>query len=46
MCSSLQNGQSSLILAFQNGHIEVVNMLISAGAKVDLPNKVRTTNPF
>ena len=46
MCSSLQDGQSWLILAFQNGHIEVVDMLISAGAKVGLLNKVRTTKPF
>ena len=43
MCSSLQDELSSLMLASQNGHIEVLRMLLSAGAKVDLQNKVSTT---
>ena len=45
MCSSLQDELSSLMLASQNGHIEVLRTLLSAGAKVDLQNKVSTTSP-
>ena len=37
---SLQDGQSSLMLASKKGHVKVVEMLISAGAKVDLQDKV------
>ena len=44
MCSFLQDGQSSLMFASHNEHIEVVRMLLSAGAKVDLPNKVSITS--
>ena len=43
--SSLQVGQSSLMLAFQNGHHEVVKVLLSAGAKVDLQDVVSTYRP-
>ena len=45
MCSSLQDGQSSLMFASQNGHIEVVRMLLSADAKLDIQDEVSTTNP-
>ena len=45
MCSFFQDGQSSLMLASQNGWNVVVRMLLSAGAKVDLQNKVSTTQP-
>ena len=38
-------GGVALMLASQNGHIEVLRTLLSAGAKVDLQNKVRTTSP-
>ena len=37
---SLQYGQSSLMLASMNGHVEVVEMLLSKGAQVDLQDKV------
>ena len=40
MCSSLQDGQSPLMFASQNGHIEIVRILLSASAKVDLQNEV------
>ena len=33
---SLQDGHSSLMLASKNGHVEVVEMLLSKGAQVDL----------
>ena len=45
MFSSVQVGQSSLMLASQNGHNEVVKVLLSAGAKVDLQDQVSTTSP-
>ena len=44
MCSSIQDGQSSLMFASENAHIEVVRMLISAGAKVDLQGEVSITS--
>ena len=37
---SLQDGQSSLMWASKNGHVEVVEMLLSKGAQVDLQDKV------
>ena len=40
MFSSPQDGQSSLMFASQNGHSKVVRILLTAGAKVDLQNKV------
>ena len=46
MFSSPQHGRSSLMFASQNGHNEVVRMLLSASAKVDLQNKVSTTSLF
>ena len=45
MFSSLQDRISSLMAASYNGHHEVVKMLLSAGAKVDLKNLVSTTSP-
>ena len=35
-----QSGSSSLVLAAQNGHINVVRMLLEGKANVDLQNKV------
>ena len=32
------------MVASQNGHVEVVNMLLQHGARVDLQNKVYTYN--
>ena len=48
MCSSLQDGLSSLMLASRNCHHEVVKKLLStaAGAQIDLLNKVSTTSPL
>ena len=37
----LQDGWSALILAIHKGHSAVADKLISAGAKLDLQNKVR-----
>ena len=37
---SCQDGVSSLMLASQNGHVEVVDKLLQRGAKVDLITKV------
>ena len=37
---SLQDGCSSLMLASVNVHVEVVKMLLSKGAQVDLKDKV------
>ena len=45
ICSSLQLGLSSLMVASLNGHEEVVRMLLSAGAKPDLQDKVSSTSP-
>ena len=44
MRSSLQDGQSSLMLASQNGCNEVVTMLLSARAKVNLQKIVSTSS--
>ena len=44
--SSLQDGQSSLMIASQNGHNGVVRMLLSAGAKVDLQDEVSILRPY
>ena len=45
LCSSHQNGRSSLMRASENGHEEVVRMLLSAGANVDLQDEVSITSP-
>ena len=37
---SSQNGVSSLMLASQNGHVEVVDKLLQHGATVDLKENV------
>ena len=44
--SSLQEGKSSLMLACENGHEDVVRILLSAGAQVDLLDKVSNPSPF
>ena len=36
-----QDGWSALMLASDSGHTDVVQLLLSSGAKVDLQNKVR-----
>ena len=47
MCSSLQYGWSSLMKASEKGHNEIVRILLSSGAKVDLTNQVSaTTRPI
>ena len=38
---SPQNGQTALMLAGNSGHTDVVQLLLSSGAKIDLQNKVR-----
>ena len=38
--SSLQSGKTALMMASKNGHDEVVRMLVSAGAQVNLQDKV------
>ena len=38
---SPQNGQSALMLATNSGHTDVVQLLLSSGAKIDMQNKVR-----
>ena len=43
--SSLQNGESSLMMACEKGHAEVVKMLLSAGAHVNDQDKVSNTSP-
>ena len=43
--SSLQNGYSSLMWACENGHAEVVRILVSAGTHVNDQNKVSNTSP-
>ena len=44
--SSSQDGRSALMFACKNGRNEVVRNLLSAGAIVDLQNKVSTISPF
>ena len=41
---SPQDCQTALMLASYSGHTEVVQLLLSSGAKVDLQNKVRHIN--
>ena len=36
-----QNGQTALMLASDGGHIDVVQLLLSSGAQVDLQDEVR-----
>ena len=43
--SSLQDGWSSLMWACENGHAEVVRILVSAGAHVNDQSKVSSTSP-
>ena len=43
--SSLQNGNSSLMMACRNGHAEVVKILVSAGAHVNYQDRVSSTSP-
>ena len=43
--SSLQDGWSSLMLACCNGDVEVVRILVSAGAQVNLQDEVSSTSP-
>ena len=43
--SSLQDGTSSLMLACRLGHVEVVRILVSAGAHVNDQDKVSSTSP-
>jgi ankyrin repeat protein len=38
---ALQDGSTALALAAHNGHTEVVEQLLAAGAAVDAVNKVR-----
>ena len=38
---SPQNGQSALMLAGNSSHTDVVQLLLSSGAKIDMQNKVR-----
>ena len=37
----LQDGWTALMLASDSGHTDIVQLLLSSGAKVDLQNKVR-----
>ena len=37
---SLQDGDTPLILASQEGHKDIVEVLLKYGAEMDLPNKV------
>ena len=41
--SSLQDGVTALLMASQNGHEEVVRLLLQSGAK-DMPDNVRMFN--
>ena len=42
LCSFVtQDGWTALMLASNSGHTDVVQLLLSSGAKVDLQNKVR-----
>ena len=38
--SCLQNGLAAMMLAAQNGHVEVVDRLLAAGADKDAQDKV------
>ena len=41
--SSLQDGDTALLMASQDGHEEVVRQLLQSGAK-DMPDNVRICN--
>ena len=43
--SSLQYGKSELMRACENGHAEVVRMLLSAGAHINDQYEVSNTSP-
>ena len=43
--SSLQDGRSSLMWACRYSHVEVVRILVSAGAHVNHQNEVSSTSP-
>ena len=43
-CASCQDGDSSLMAASQEGHVEVVDQLLQHGATVDLQRSVITTH--
>ena len=36
----LQRGDTALLIASENGHLEVIHLLLNAGAAVFIPNKV------
>ena len=40
-CRTPQNGFTPLHGAAQNGHVDVVDKLLAAGAVMDVPSKVR-----
>ena len=40
---SVQDGNTALIVAAQNGHLRAVGLLIAAKCKVDIQRKVRFT---
>jgi ankyrin repeat protein len=39
---SLQSGRTPLVLACSRGHVEVVTVLLSAGASTEVQNQVRS----
>ena len=41
-----QDGWTALMLASDSGHTDIVQLLLSSGAKVDLQNKVRHSIMF
>ena len=43
---SPQDGQRALMLASDGGHIDVVQLLLSSGAQVDLQDEVRHSIQF
>ena len=41
-CSTIQKGFTALHAAARSGHSEVVKLLLTAGASIDIPGKVYT----